>query len=107
VSTYRTGRHWRRTIIRVGTQPPDADGRRTDDELVGVMDDPALAERICELLNARIRPNHQPVTCTRCGGLIQHVDAPPIPEGWGSAGWEGWFHLDRDREHFKPVGWVR
>ena len=51
MSTYRTGGHWRRTIVRVGTQPPDADGRRPDDELAGVMDDPALAERIVWLLD--------------------------------------------------------
>lgn len=53
MSTYRTGQHWGRTIIRVGTQPADAGGRRPDDQLVGVIDDPALAERICELLSGR------------------------------------------------------
>lgn len=49
---YRTGSHWGRTLIREGAQPADASGRRPDDELVGVVDDPALAERICDLLNA-------------------------------------------------------
>lgn len=54
VSTYRTGGHWRRTIVRVGTQRPDADGRRPDDFLICTVDSAAteLAERICRLLNA-------------------------------------------------------
>jgi hypothetical protein len=51
MTEYRTGSHWGRTIVRVGAQPPDVQGRRPDDELVGVVDDPALAERICALLN--------------------------------------------------------
>jgi hypothetical protein len=54
VSEYRTGNHWGRTIIRTGSQPPDADGRRPDDQLVAVVDSAApegLAERICALLN--------------------------------------------------------
>lgn len=51
MTTYRTGGHWGRTIIRVGIQDPDEQGRRPDDELVGVMDDQDLAYRICELLN--------------------------------------------------------
>lgn len=50
--TYRTGGHWRRTIIRVGTGLPDEHGRRPGDELVGVMDDPELAALVCELLTA-------------------------------------------------------
>lgn len=48
---YRTGAHWGRTIIKVGALQPDGQGRRKDDELVGVIDDPVLAERICTLLN--------------------------------------------------------
>lgn len=64
MSEYRTGGHWGRTIIRVGTQRPDADGRRADDQLVGLMDDPALAERICALLNADQMPYF---VCARCG----------------------------------------
>lgn len=48
---YRTGTHWKSTIIRVGTGSPDADGRRSDDELVGYIGDPELAEQVCALLN--------------------------------------------------------
>lgn len=48
---YRTGNHWKSTIIRVGTGSPDADGRRSDDELVGYIGDPELAEQVCALLN--------------------------------------------------------
>lgn len=62
MTTYRTGGHWGRTIVRVGTQPPDIEhgiSHRPDDELVGVMDDPALAERIAWLLTH---------TCPTCMG---------------------------------------
>lgn len=52
---YRTGTHWGRTIIRAGVQPADATGKRPDDQLVGTMDDPELAERICSLLNFQER----------------------------------------------------
>jgi hypothetical protein len=51
MSTYRTGGHWQRTIVRVGTQPADHDGRRPDDALVGMVDTPELAERIVKALN--------------------------------------------------------
>lgn len=47
-ATYRPGGHWGRTIVAVGTQPADSDGRRPDDQLVGVMDDPALAAAFAE-----------------------------------------------------------
>jgi len=54
VTEYRTGHHWRVTIVREGTQPPDANGKRADAQLVAVVvnGDQALAERICALLNA-------------------------------------------------------
>jgi len=112
MTTYRTGGHWGRTIVRVGQQPDDSDGRRPDDFLICTVDSAVseLAERICELLNAMPRAaeaSGKPVPCTRCGGPIQHVDAPPVPEGWRGGTWEGWFHLDRSQEHFTPVGWVR
>lgn len=38
---WRTGSHWGRTIIREGVGEPDGEGRRFDDELVGV----ALTEK--------------------------------------------------------------
>lgn len=53
--TYRTGGHWGRTIIRVGKGLPDANGRRPDDELIGLMDDAKMAKTVCELLNERER----------------------------------------------------
>lgn len=45
------------------------------------------------------------MTCTRCGGQIQYVEPPLLPEGIGSAWWEGYFHVDRRQEHFVAVGW--
>ena len=48
---YRTGSHWQRTIIWEGSAEPDEHGRRSDDALLGCMDDPRLAERIVQLLN--------------------------------------------------------
>lgn len=44
-------------------------------------------------------------TCTLCGGLIQHARSPSLPDGIGGACWEGWFHLDPAKEHFRRVGW--
>lgn len=44
-------------------------------------------------------------TCTRCGGLIQHVGAPPLPDGYAAGAWEGYFHLNKAHEHFMSVGW--
>lgn len=56
MAEYRTGNCWHRhTIIRVGTQPPDEQGRREDDQPVAWVDSAApegFAGRICELLNA-------------------------------------------------------
>lgn len=37
MSHYRTGHCWGRTIVREGTQPPDSQGRRPDDEIVGTV----------------------------------------------------------------------
>lgn len=51
MNIYRVGGHWGRTIIKVGTLPADEHGRRPDDELVGLMDSPELAARVCELFN--------------------------------------------------------
>lgn len=56
MSVYRTGSHWGTTIIREGTQPADERGRRPDDQLVGMVTDAGLAERICALLNGRPDP---------------------------------------------------
>lgn len=56
---YRTGSHWGRTLIREGSQPADVSGRRPDDQLVGVIDNPGLAERICVLLNADEQDHEQ------------------------------------------------
>lgn len=57
---YRIGGSWGgRTIIRIGIQPPDADGRRPDDQLLAHVDSAApdgWAERICELLNGDSGP---------------------------------------------------
>jgi hypothetical protein len=50
MTEYRPGGCWKRTLVKVGTQPPDEQGRRPDDELVGMVDDPELAARIAELL---------------------------------------------------------
>lgn len=52
MSTYRTGGHWGRTIVLEGDMPADEDGRRPDDELVGMVDTVELAQRIVRLLNA-------------------------------------------------------
>lgn len=64
MTTYRTDNHWGgQTIIRVGAQPPAADGRRPDDQLVALVDSSApdgLAERICTLLNGDARPDPAP-----------------------------------------------
>lgn len=43
--------------------------------------------------------------CRGCGGLQAYVGAPPLPSGYASGNWEGWFHLDKTREHFRSVGW--
>ena len=48
------------------------------------------------------RPVH---TCGRCGTGIAYVEAPGLPEGYSGGAWEGWFHLDKSREHFMSVGW--
>lgn len=48
---YRTGGHWKRTIVLVGREEPDEQGRRLDDQLVGMVDTAPLAERIVNLLN--------------------------------------------------------
>ena len=50
---WRVGGHWGRTIVAVGTGPPDAEGRRDGDDLVGVMDTPELARMVVAALNAR------------------------------------------------------
>lgn len=63
--TYRTGGHWGRTIIRVGKGLPDANGRRPDDELIGLMDDAKMAKTVCELLNAHERSVAGIVVTTR------------------------------------------
>lgn len=54
MSRYRTGNHWGITIVREGPGPEDVMGHHSGDELVAVVvnGDQALAERICELLNA-------------------------------------------------------
>lgn len=45
MTTYRTGNHWGRTIVRQGAQPPDEQDRRPDDKIVGLMDTPELAQQ--------------------------------------------------------------
>jgi len=58
-SRYRSGSHWGRTLIQIGKEPADAEGRRPDDRIVGLIDDPALVERICALLNDAARSLEQ------------------------------------------------
>jgi hypothetical protein len=48
---FRTGNHWGRTIVWEGEGEPDENGRRPDDRLLGLVDSPELAARICGLLN--------------------------------------------------------
>ena len=50
---WRVGGHWGRTIVAVGAGPPDAEGRREGDELVGLMDTPELARMVADALNSR------------------------------------------------------
>lgn len=48
MTRYRTGGHWDNTVVRIGTGPEDATGRRPDDELAAVVVNGGreLAERI-------------------------------------------------------------
>jgi hypothetical protein len=49
----RVGGHWGRTLVAQGRyEPPDAEGRRPDDRLVGMVDTPELAAEICRRWNA-------------------------------------------------------
>lgn len=43
---WRTGNHWGRSLIREGVADPDLEGRRADDELVGL----ALTEQDAEFI---------------------------------------------------------
>jgi hypothetical protein len=58
MTTYRPGGHWsRQTLVEVGTQPADEEGRRPDDKLLAMFDSSApqwLVAWICTLLNANI-----------------------------------------------------
>lgn len=48
---WRTGGHWGRTIIAEGSGPPDAQGRREGDHLIGTMDTVALARLVVDAVN--------------------------------------------------------
>lgn len=86
MSTYRTGNHWRVTIVREGERGepcghsgPDDPGHDLCAQLVAVVvnRDQALAERICALLNGdeaeralieETRPTHR---CPNCGAPVE------------------------------------
>jgi hypothetical protein len=53
--TYRTGNHWGRTLVQIGTGPEDAHGRRPDDTIVGLLDSASLAAQVVQALNGRPR----------------------------------------------------
>lgn len=52
MTAYRPGGHWGRTLVQVGIQSADDQGRRPDDALVGMVDGQGMARLICELLTA-------------------------------------------------------
>lgn len=52
--TWRVGGHWGRTVVAEGHGPPDGQGRRDGDQLVGVMDTPALARHVTDTHNATL-----------------------------------------------------
>ncbi len=53
----RTGGHWGRTLVAQGRyEPPDEQGRRPDDRLVGMVDTPELAAEICRRWNGEAMP---------------------------------------------------
>jgi hypothetical protein len=80
MTEYRPGGCWKRTLVKVGTQPPDEQGRRPDDELVGMVDDPELAERICALLNGEVR-SLNPYWCHGSPTLAGAVCGRNAPHG--------------------------
>lgn len=53
---FRVGNHWGTTLVWQGSEPPDENGRRPDDKLLGMINygDTSLAERIVRLLNEDI-----------------------------------------------------
>jgi hypothetical protein len=53
----RVGSHWSThgdmtTVVRIGDGQADAADRRPDDELVGVMKTPEMADLVCRAVNA-------------------------------------------------------
>lgn len=58
---YRPGGSWQLTIVREGVEPPDADGKRSDDTLIGVVVNPIpgltreeTTDYICALLSGQL-----------------------------------------------------
>lgn len=86
MAEYRTGNHWRVTIVDEGTQPFDATGHRPDARLRAVvMDgkvlttDPELAEWICTLLN---EAEAAPSPCQEETHSWQHFTAEQADSYW-------------------------
>jgi hypothetical protein len=53
----RPGGHWGRTLVAQGRyEPPDAEGRRPGDRLVGMVDTSELAAEICRRWNGEALP---------------------------------------------------
>lgn len=42
--------------------------------------------------------------CLLCKESTAYVPNPGLPDGAVFGRWEGWFHLDAEKEHFTPVG---
>jgi hypothetical protein len=57
VILYRTGAHWRVTVVKTETlEEPDAEGRRPGDQLVCMARTPEDAELIVKALNKFVIP---------------------------------------------------
>lgn len=92
MTTYRTGGCWGRTIVRVGIQPPDERGKRPDDEVVGLMDTPKLAEQavngglnageLLERFTVDVLSGEVGVICNRCrwDWIFNPCDPPALAE---------------------------
>jgi hypothetical protein len=72
---WRVGGHWGRTIIIEGDGPPDGQGRRPGDELVGVMDTPELAAEVVAAVNqpAMTEPATATIVATAYGDWIRET----------------------------------
>jgi hypothetical protein len=90
---YRVGGHWGRTIVRIGVLPPDEQGRRDDDEIIGLLDTREYAERAVAGLNEHAQAaaeGYRRAIATLLG-VVEHTGSPAAK--WAA----GYLEVDPDR----------